>query len=171
MEIADQYAQYLHSLFNKAYPRVQQDTWEHELKHWFSQSTTELIHKKRLLFALISAILCQHFMTVIGSLAILCVSIVGMTLSSILFLFPLISNTHKRFWHWSNAVKKFRSPTLSLSHANCDIANDAEKASAFNQNFCSVFTKEIMSNLHQLGPDISPAAIFNSVTIIHLILF
>ena len=72
----------------------------------------------------------------------------------------------KRFWHWINSVKKFWSPIPPLSHAGLDVADDAEKANVFNQYFCSVFTKENLSNLNELKSNVSPATSINSVTIL-----
>ena len=64
-----------------------------------------------------------------------------------------------------NSVKRLRSPIRLLSHAGCDVASDADKASVFNQYFCSVFTKEHTSDLHQLKSEVSPTSIIDSVTI------
>ena len=93
----------------------------------------------------------------------LCVSAVGMMHSV-----PVSAGYHsnpRRFLRWINSVKRFRTPILPLSHAGLpgrDVADDAEKASVFNQHFCSVFTNE--TNLHKLKTNVSPTTIIDSIT-------
>ena len=143
-----------------------------KLKHWFSHSTIELIHKKRRLYRAYkrnpSSALYGRYRELSNIVRKCCRDD---TIKHSVSVSADYHSNPKRFWRWINSVKKFRSPIPPLSHADCDIANDVDKANVFNQYFCSVFTKENTSNLHQLKPHISSAAIFNSVTITPDIVF
>ena len=69
----------------------------------------------------------------------LSISAVGMIPSRIQFLcLQIIIQTPVDF---GAELTKLRTPIPPLSHARCDVADDAEKASVFNQYFCSVFYK------------------------------
>ena len=75
------------------------------------------------------------------------------------------SSYHSNPWCWINSVKRSRTPIPPLSHAGHDILDDAEKANVCNQYFCSVFTKENLSDLNDLKPKVSPATIIDLVSI------
>ena len=137
-----------------------------KLKHWFSHSTIELIHKKRQLYQAYKLNPTPALHDQYRKLSnVVCKCCRDDTIKHSVSVSADYHSNTKRFWHWINSVKRFRSPIPPLSHAGCDVADDAEKASVLNQYFCSVFTKEHISNLHELKLKVSPATIIDSVTI------
>ena len=121
-----------------------------KLKHWFSHSTIELIHKKRRLYRAYKSnptlTLHEKYKKLSNAVRKCCRDD---TIKHSVSVSGDYHSNPKRFWRWINSIKRFRSPIPLLSHAGCDVASDADKVSVFNQYFCSVFTKEHTSDSSQ----------------------
>jgi len=61
-------------------------------------------------------------------------------------------NNPKQFWQWINSLKCYHSSIPPLHDSGTVFVKDSDKATLFNNYFCSVYTKEDCSNLHTLTP-------------------
>ena len=107
-----------------------------KLKHWFSHSTIELIHKKQQLYKAYklnpTPTLHDQYRKLSNVVRKCCRDD---TINHSVSVSASYHSNPKRFWRWINSVKRFRTPIPLLSYAGHNVADDSEKAGVFNQYF------------------------------------
>ena len=136
-----------------------------KLKHWFSPSTINLIHKKSKLYKAM-----RKHPTAANKLKYRTISNLVRTMTRCETKKRAIdlsqsSPTIKKFWSWVNSVKRHRTRLPPLHSENTIITDDCAKADVFNKYFYSVFTDENTSNLEALQSSLTfLSSIIQSVT-------
>ncbi len=74
-------------------------------------------------------------------------------------MFDESDNTNKSFWKYINSKKQEPSSVSSLKTGDRVIFDSKGKATVLNNQFCSVFTSENITNIPQLGNSNIPAMI------------
>ena len=161
------WSQWKHLFFSAIDYVVPTIRWSrYKLKHWFSRDTIKLIHQKKTLY---------HEYKNSGNPTLLKKyrshsNLVRMaTRRDTARHSDIVSrqchSNPKQFWQWINSLKGYRSPIPPLHDSGAVFVDDSDKATLFNNYFCSVFTKENCSNLHTLTPEVSHPTIVDSFTI------
>jgi len=151
------------SAVNYVIPTVR---WKRQkMKHWFSDSTIRLIHKKKRLYREYkrsgNSTTLKKYKAVSNQVRTNCRN---ETIAHSNLVCQQSHSNPKQFWRWINSLKGYRSPIPPL-HDSCGntITSDSDKATLFNDYFCSVFTKENISNLDSLIPKPSHSTIIDSI--------
>ena len=117
-------------------------------KHWFSESTIKLIHKKKQFYREYkrsgNLTTLKKYKSISNLVRSKCRQD---TINHSNLVCQQSHSNPKQFWRWVNSVKGYRNPIPPLHDCGNIVTKDCDKASLFNQYFCSVFTKENTSTL------------------------
>ena len=135
---------------------------KHKMKHWFSDSTIKLIHRKKQLYCAYkrsgNPATLKKYKSFSNLVRLKCHQ---ETASHSNLVCQQSQSNPKQFWRWVNTLKGYRNPIPPLNDSGITIIRDSDKASLFNKYFCSVFTKENTSNLDSLAPESPHSMIIN----------
>ena len=137
-----------------------------KLKHWFSESTIKLIHRKKCLYHEYKSSGNPNIFRRYRSFSNLVRSATRQdTARHSDAVSQQCHSNPRQFWQWINSLKGYRCPIPPLHDSGIVFTKDSDKATLFNRYFCSVFTKEDCSNLHTLTPETSHPTIADTFNI------
>ena len=135
-----------------------------KVKHWFSNDTISLIHKKRKLYMKMKQCMSPNLVTKYRHISNLVRSRTRTdTKNQAITLSNCFHTAGKKFWQWVNSVKRYRASLPPLLDGDTFIMSDTAKADLFNRYFYSVFTDEDCSNLSSLRKSSKPSSIIHSI--------
>ena len=135
-----------------------------KVKHWFSNDTISLIHKKRKLYMKMKQCMSPNIVTKYRHISNLVRSRTRAdTKNQAVTLSNCFHTTVKKFWQWVNSAKRYRASLPPLLDGDTFIMSDTAKADLFNRYFYSVFTHEDCSNLSSLRKSSKPSSIIHSI--------